>query len=329
MSALKRWLSNRELVVGTLLSILFLAAAAARPVLAPDQAVPPEARGGLSLPEYFRVVREMGRQPLPQPPNEFAPLGTTRNQIDVYYALLWGVGDALRFGLIVAGGAALLGSLVGLLSGYWGGWPNWFLMRMTDGFLTFPLIAGIVLSNLFREYLYMQSSTGRSALDVQGPLFSPPVEFLLSFEFLLILFTWMPYARLVNSLVLRLRSTEFVEAARALGAGGGRIMLRHLMPNSLAPVIVLLSRDIGGVVLLEAALSFTGFGGRSVWGQLLAAGKDYIYGFKGNPLTYWWVFVPTSLAIILFGVAFGLLGDGLNDLLNPHKNGWKNSAREV
>lgn len=122
----------------------------------------------------------------------------------------------------------------------------------------------------------------------------------------------------MDTLVLRLKSSEFIKAARALGAGGLRILLRHLIPNSLAPVIVLISRDIGAVVPFQAALTFIHLQGSSVWGGLLANGRDWVIGLHGNPFIYWWVFVPASLAIILFSIGWGLIGDGLNHLLNPH-----------
>ena len=133
----------------------------------------------------------------------------------------------------------------------------------------------------------------------------------------LILFSWMPYARLINAMVLQVKQAEFIEAARALGAPNRRIIWRHLLPNAISPAIVLAARDVGGMVILASAFTFIGLGGKIAWGVVLVGGRDYVLGLGGNPFTYWWVFLPISLALILFGISWNLLGDGLNDLLNP------------
>jgi peptide/nickel transport system permease protein len=239
----------------------------------------------------------------------------TVNAFDIYTAVVWGARDATRFGMIVALGAAALGVLIGTIGAYLGGWSNWAILRITDSFLTFPLIAALILASQIQQSLYGAYLAG------YPDAAKPPalVSALFSLEFIMILFLWMPYARLVNALVLSLKSSAFVEAARALGAGGPRILARHLIPNSLPPVIVLISRDIGAVVLLQAALTFIHMQGNSIWGGMLANGRDWVYGLRGNPFVYWWVFVPVSLAIVLFSIGWGLVGDGLNHLLNPHK----------
>jgi peptide/nickel transport system permease protein len=133
----------------------------------------------------------------------------------------------------------------------------------------------------------------------------------------LIFLTWMPYARMLYATVSVPRSSEYVQAAVAMGAGMGRILFRHILPNSIAPAIVLLARDIGAVVILQASFAFAGFGGASPWGQLLLAGRNWMIGPGGNTLTYWWVWLPATLVLILYGVGWNLLGDGLNDALNP------------
>jgi peptide/nickel transport system permease protein len=134
----------------------------------------------------------------------------------------------------------------------------------------------------------------------------------------LIVFSWMPYARIVNALAAQLRSAEFVVAARALGASDRRIIVHHLFPNVIAPAIVLAARDIGSMVILESAFTFIGLRGTVAWGVLLVAARDYVIGIGGNPFAYWWTFLPVALALILFGVGWNLLGDGLNTMLNPY-----------
>ena len=219
----------------------------------------------------------------------------------VLHTLVWGARCALVFGLLAAFGTAVLGIVIGALSAFWGGWLNAALMRITDAFLAFPVIVGVVL---FQQLI---SSVERFVifnyflkLGVTEPVVVSPLQVI--FEHIdpvllaLILFSWMPHARLVNSRVLTLKQTEFIQAACALGAGGGRIVFRHLIPNSISPAIVIAARDIGGMVLMQATLTFIGIGGKSEWGEILAIGRRWIIGPGGNPLTYWWVFVPIYVA---------------------------------
>ena len=241
-------------------------------------------------------------------------------KLDVFYTLVWGSRSALRFGLSAACFTAIIGILVGAISGYVGGWVKGLLMRTTDAFLAFPIIAGVVfflqLLNLSEAFSNTQGVTMGG-----GP---PPVNPIIAlFELIdpvllaLILFSWMPYARMTYAQVLNIRQAEFVQAARALGAGSGRIIFRHLIPNSIAPAIVMAASQVGGMVLLQATLTFIGIPAGSEWGEILAIGRRWIIGPLNNPLGYWWVFIPITSALVLFGIGWNLLGDGLNDWLNP------------
>jgi peptide/nickel transport system permease protein len=120
--------------------------------------------------------------------------------------------------------------------------------------------------------------------------------------------------RLVNSMVITLKQTDFIQAARALGASSFWIVRKHLIQNATGPAMVLAARDVGGVVLLQATLTFISLGGDSVWGTMLSDGRNWVLGPGGNLLTYWWVFLPPTLAVILFGIAWNIFGDGLSDL---------------
>jgi hypothetical protein len=133
----------------------------------------------------------------------------------------------------------------------------------------------------------------------------------------LILFSWMPIARIVNTLVITLKNTEFIQAARALGGSPFWIIRRHLLPNSVGPAIVLAARDVGSSVILQATITFIGLGGASPWGILLSLGRNWVIGPGGNLLAAWWVFLPVTLTIILFGVSCNLVGDGLTEALEP------------
>jgi peptide/nickel transport system permease protein len=296
------FLAHWQNLLGLAIVLFFIVLAVLAPYLAP-------------LP--LEITRKnMG--PLPTPPGLFALLGTLPiatgyvSHEDVFKMVVWGSNSALKFGLIVSLTTNLFGVLVGAASGYFGGWANNLTMRVTDAFLTFPVIAGVALF----QTIYFSSD----------PLMKPaPIQALLRILNLdpliitLILFSWMPAARLTNSVVLHIKEEEFFEAARALGASSVRIILRHIIPNSIQPAVVLAARDIGLAVILQAGFTFIGLTAGSPWGELLSTGRRWIIARGGNILTYWWAFLPATLAIILFGIGWNMLGDGLNDWLNPRK----------
>jgi hypothetical protein len=158
----------------------------------------------------------------------------------------------------------------------------------------------------------------------QGPridnIGNSPIQVLLGYispvMLSLILFLWMPYARMTNSIVISLKNTEFIHASRALGSSSTRTVFRHIIPNSIAPSIVLMARDVGGVIILQATLTFIQLGGDSPWGDMLSQGRNYILN-AGGLLRYWWVYIPATAAVMLFAIAWNLLGDSLNDVLDP------------
>ncbi len=304
MKRLRRFLSRWQNLLALAIVGLYVFVAAAAPRLAP-----PDDPGN---PTTFRRIAEGTYRSIPLPPNRDLPLGTTSGGCDVFYTLVWGTRAALRFGLVVALTTACLGVFIGATSAYFGRLINRLTMRVTDAFLTFPAIAGLWL---FRQVLFPVSmdtpptSFQRLASSLQvGPV-------MLT----LILFSWMGHARIINGEVARLKQTEYVQAARTLGASHFRIIFRHLLPNAIAPAIILAARDIGGMVILAAAFTFIGVGGGSPWGALLVSGRDWIIGPGGNLLTYWWVYLPATLALVLFGIGWNLLGDGLNTALNPRE----------
>jgi peptide/nickel transport system permease protein len=297
----QRFFSHWQSWLGLLLVGFFLAVAALAPRIAPPD--------DLANPAEYKVVGRRTDQK-PHPPSAELRLGTALGQIDVYYSLVWGTRSALRFGLIVAGSAAAIGVWVGAISGYAGGRGSSIVMRVTDAFLAFPVIASVWLFQLILP---------PPAID------TPPTSFV---NFLseanitpvmvgLIAFSWMPYARLINTGMTRLKTADFVLASQALGAGHRRLIFRHLLPNSISPAIVLLARDIGGMVILEATFVFIGLSSGGPWAEILVNNRNWIIGIAGNPLTYWWVYLPPTIALILFGIGWNLLGDGLNDALNP------------
>jgi hypothetical protein len=209
------------------------------------------------------------------------------------------------------------------------------MLRVTDSFLAFPPIAAVV----FLQQLFVTTITSLGGFYTEGEIYSftnTPIAVTIIQSLLqrinplmlsLILFSWMPYARLIHSIVLALKQTEFVQAARAMGGGAFWIIRKHLLRNSIGPAVVIAARDVGGVVLLQATLTFINIGGDSVWGEMLAQGRNWVLGPGGDLLRYWWVFLPPTLAVMLFGVAWNMFGDSLNDILVPTShNGFRGQS---
>ncbi|GIW34917.1 nickel transporter permease [Meiothermus sp.] len=224
-----------------------------------------------------------------QPPSVEHWLGTDQLGRDVWARVAHGAGISLRVGFGVVILAVLLGVLVGLLAGTLGGaWDN-LLMRLTDIFFAFP---SLILAMAIAAAL--------------GPNLNNTIVAVA-------LVSWPIYARLVRANVLALREREFVEAARALGAPQSRLMLRHLLPNTLTPVFVQASFDVGGAILTAAGLSFIGFGAQPPtpeWGAMVSETRSYIAEAI-------WAPTAPAIGILLTVLAFNLLGDALRDVLDP------------
>ena len=135
----------------------------------------------------------------------------------------------------------------------------------------------------------------------------------------IVVFSWMPIARLVNTMVITVKSLEFVQAAHSIGGSPLWILRKHLIPNSLGPAIVLATRDVGSAVILQATITFIGLGGGAPWGVILSIGRNWVIGARGNLLQSWWIYLPATIVVILFGVGWNLLGDGLQSALEPHR----------
>ena len=317
----RRYFYRWQNILALLLLAIYAGIALAAPVLAPPEA-------GSSDTPFQRVTDVKDYKP--QPPSSKAWLGTVATSVrnlhlDVFYTLVWGARSAFKFGLTAALGAALIGMFVGGLGAFFSGWVQSLILRITDAFLAFPLIVGVALFNQLFLIAERLSSVQVIVIDGVAQTTGDALPLQVFFAQInpvwlaLVLFSWMPTARLVNSLVMTVRQAEYVIAAQATGVRWLRILFRHILPNTIAPIIVLATANIGGMVLVQATLTFIGMGGESAWGQILAQGRHWIIGTGGNPLTYWWVFVPITFALVLFGIAWNLLGDGLNDWLNPRR----------
>lgn len=216
-------------------------------------------------------------------------LGTNSLGTDILSRLIFAARVSLIVGVAAVTLAGAIGVLLGLIAGYVGGWVDDLVMRIADIQLALPplLLAIFVMSVL-----------GAGLLNV---------------VVVLALTSWVSYARIVRGQVLALRAKEFVEAARTVGATHASIMFRHILPNTLAPVIVIASFSVANAIMTEAALSFLGLGvepSTPTWGSMLADGRDYL-------ADAWWLAAFPGLAIMLTVLGINLLGDWLRDYLDP------------
>ncbi|HYW13404.1 MAG TPA: oligopeptide ABC transporter permease [Longimicrobium sp.] len=265
---------NKLAIGGLIVMIILYLVTLLTPLIAPFD---PAAQGDIITSRYL-------------PPSAEHWLGTDKFGRDILSRTLYGARISLSIGFVAVGISITLGTLIGALAGYFGGWVDAVLMRFTDMMLAFPrLVLLIVVIAVFE---------------------SPSIWLVVV---VLGLTGWMATSRIVRGEVLSLREREFVQAARALGMGDTRIILRHVIPNTMAPVIVSATLGIGLTILTEASLSFLGLGVQpptASWGNMVADGRDAL-------TEAWWIATFPGLAIVLTVVAFNLLGDGLRDALDP------------
>ena len=226
-----------------------------------------------------------------QAPSLHHLFGTDQVGRDVFSRVIYGARVSPLVALLVLAFACAVGIPLGVLAGYFGGAGDEVIMRVTDIFLAFP---SLLLALAFAAVL-------------------PPSLTSLTIA---ITITWWPwYARLVRGQAASVAGRPYVESCRALGIPSWRILLRHVLPNSVTPVIVQVSLDFGGVILTASALSFLGLGAQDPtpdWGLMVAEGENYF-------TTQWWLVTFPGLAILVTALAFTLLGDGLRDVLDPKR----------
>jgi peptide/nickel transport system permease protein len=261
-------------MLGLVIVVLFVVIAAIGPWIVP---YPEDARGAVHLDRKL------------QAPSAAHWFGTDEVGNDVYTRVILGARVSLQIGLIITVVAALLGVPLGVIAGHVRGRIGELIMRVTDVFLSVP---ALVL-----------------ALAVVGALGPGIVNAMIALS----LVWWPGYVRLVQAKTLALGQETFVEAARAGGAGRLRIVLVHLLPNCVSPIVVKASMDMGAAILSAASLGFIGLGAQPPypeWGAMISHGRNYLP-------TWWWYSAFPGLAIYLTVLGFNLVGDGLRDLLDP------------
>lgn len=287
-SALNRFVRHRLATFSLLLLLAIGGLAVAAPLI--EQAL------GLD-PEAVDLLLRMA------PPSPEHPLGTDELGRDVLARLLRGGQVSLTVALITAAVAAVIGSAIGLIAGYRGGLLDAALMRLTDGVIALPLL----------PLLVVLAAVDPAKLGLPPEALQAPGAALARIVVIIGLVGWTTVARLVRAATLSVREELYVKAALAVGAGSGRIMLRHILPNVASPIVVATTLSIGHIILLESALSFLGLGIQPPlpsWGNMLTGALELIW--SAPALAVW----PGAMIFVTV-LAFNFLGDGLQEALDP------------
>ena len=245
-----------------------------------------------NFPDPYQMPRDWAQINAP-PGTPGHPLGTTPEGGDVLYGIVWGARTSLKLAFIVVGVTMVIGVIVGSIAGYIGGKVDEFLMRVTDVFLAVPdLIMALAIAALL------------------GPSFT---NIIIAITVL----GWCRYARIIRAQIIHTKGNEYVDAATVIGDSKLRIYLKDILPNSITPVVVTATLQMGAVVIFAATLSFIGLAeaGLAEWGNLVSEGQSGIISGR------WWVATFGGLMVFLWSLGFNLFGDGLRDVLDPRSEG--------
>ncbi|MCG8634622.1 MAG: ABC transporter permease [Desulfobacterales bacterium] len=282
---LYRIFRNPSAVIGVVLLGAFTLVALLAPYIAP--------------PKYAHrpyMMPHKGYSMEPKAPDSENIFGTTSGQYDIFYGVVWGTRTAFRIGIIVVVTAFVIGASLGIAAGYYGGWIDEIIMRVVDVFFAVPFT---ILAMAF----VVRFGRGLDQIMIA-----------------LVLVVWRRYARVMRAGVLSVRNEDYILAAKSMGVSDVKIMLRHIFPNAVYPVMVIAFMDAGSIVITAAFLSFIGLGapiGYADWGQMLAMARNYIVGPAGEPLKYWYTVFFPGCAMILFVLAWNLFGDAIRDAFDP------------
>ena len=224
-----------------------------------------------------------------QPPSEMAFMGTDELGRDIYSRVLYGGRITIPAALAVVIVVSIIGTITGAFAGYRGGLSDEILMRLTELFMAFPTI------------ILAMAVTAALGADIRNAVLA------------LIIVRWPNYSRLTRGLVLEAKNQDYVKASRSLGASHTHVLVRTLLPNTIAAALIYASLDIGNAILLFAGLSFLGLGPEPAspeWGRMVSIGIDFF--------DQWWMWLFPGLAIATLVMAFNFMGDGLRDILDPH-----------
>jgi peptide/nickel transport system permease protein len=321
MTIIKKLLKNPTSLAGIIILVIFLIIAIAAPLFAP---VPERSR------DPYLVPRD-GFSTTPNPPSEEHPFGTTEGQYDIYYGVIWGARTAFRIGVVITFLTTSIGIIVGSISGFYGGWVDELLMRITEIFQAFPFLLAAITMTSVLQTIYGRGEAGALIFMAKivafltfGQSFAEdldPVQLqILTGMLAIIFFGWMTEARVMRGNILSVKEFEYALAAKTVGASDMRILFRHLLPNAVFPILVISSMNIGSYVLTFAALSFLGLGaqrGYADWGQMISFARNWVPSL----VEYWYIVVFPGLAIVLFVLAWNLVGDALRDILDPRLRG--------
>jgi len=231
----------------------------------------------------------------PQPPSKEHPFGLSNGR-DIYYGVVWGTRTAFQIGFSVVIVATLVGLFVGSIAAYFGGWIDEVLMRITDIFLSIPFIL--------------------SAMVLTTVLGSGIDKVMIA----MMTFTWMSTARLIRGNILQAKNEQYVSAARALGVADWKIIIVHILPNTIFPVVIQATMRIGSMVITASGLSFLGLGapqGYADWGSILSFARNWMLGGGDNTLQFWYTIFFPGTAMVLFVLGWNLVGDALRDVFDP------------
>jgi peptide/nickel transport system permease protein len=276
---------HRPAMIGSTLMLIFILAAIFAPYLTPYDS------------EKINLDAQL------EPPSFAHPMGTDELGRDLLTRILYGGRISLSIGVMAMMLAVIVGATIGSLSGFYGGWVDNVLMRFTDMMLAFPSLFVLIILSLALRGLPIDALRGTAFASV------------FSIVLVIAVLAWMNVARLVRASILSLKEKEFTEAARCLGVSNTRIMIRHLLPNAISPIIVAATFRVATSIITESGLSYLGFGVQPptpTWGNMLRNAQDLMIRAP-------WTAIFPGLMIFIAVIAINFIGDGLRDALDPHK----------